>query len=212
MKIDDIESLPIINKLEPTSRESLIENIEERYGYWLDDNIYSLAFDDILSIADSLNIINKQDFNPVLLKDSVKNRIKESGKKIIIFDFEKDEMDMIELTRLIAKEIDMDSILEIQLEKFVESADLEEKYNTEIFADFPTDYNNEIMMPGLLTDTNAEKIKGDTLVWGVGFLRNLDSDYVMFAESKITNDWAYLVSGFILAIAIIIPFLSRKKA
>lgn len=212
IKMDDSESHPIIKNLESASRESLIESIEERFGYWLDDNIYSIAFDDILSIADSFHFVNKEELDHILLKDTLKNRIDESEKILISFDFEGDQMDMIELTKLIGKEIGLDSMDIINLEEHVKNADLEEKYDNEIFAGFIDSYNNEILMPGLLIDTNAESIAGDTLIWDVGLLSYLDSDYIMYAESKVTNDWAYLVSGFILAIAIIIPFLSRKKA
>jgi hypothetical protein len=90
-------------------------------------------------------------------------------------------------------------------------ADLEEKYEKQILFGIAEDYHHMVIMPGLLIDTNAEEVGGDTLKWDLTFVKYLDSDYVMFAESRVTNVWAYVVSVLIVMLAAIIPFLGKLK-
>ena len=87
----------------------------------------------------------------------------------------------------------------------------DERYEDQLFAGLMDDYENSLLMPGLLTDTNAELLQGDTLSWDVDVIKFIDRDYVMFAESKVTNRWAYVLSGFIILMAVIIPFLGRLR-
>jgi hypothetical protein len=49
------------------------------------------------------------------------------------------------------------------------------------------------------------------LSWDVDVIKFIDRDYVMFAESKVTNRWAYMLSGFIILMAVIIPFLGKLR-
>lgn len=210
MEMESSEDHPLLANLEPKSRESLIDNIEERFGFWLHDNIYSMAFDDIIKIADSLKLIEKQMINLADVKDTVKHWIDKEGMQMITFNTE-DDLGMSELAEIIGLEIGFDSITLLELREVVDGIKLEEKYENEIFAGLTDDYDNELLMPGILTATNAELLKGDTLSWDVDMIKFIDSDYVMFAESKVTNRWAYVLSGFIILMAVIIPFIGKRR-
>jgi len=201
---------PLLENLDKKSQNSLSDNIEERFGYWLHDNIYSLAFDDIVEIIDSLGLINAKSINVIELKDSVKYLIDQGDKQLMTFD--DDQMPPVDVAELIGIVMDLDSSSIGILKEKVYNSKLDEKYENEILGGFGEEYDNNIIMPGVLTDTNAEILKSDTLTWLVGPIKFIDSDYVMYAESKVTNRWAYILSGFILTIAIIIPFLKKKKA
>ena len=210
-KMPDTDEHPLIQNMESKAKESLMDNIEERFEFWLFDNIYLMGFNDIIRISDSLKLSNTSGIDLTSVRDSVKNIIDKKAKKIISFNSD-DELEFHELAAIVGEQLELDSIAKEQLVEHVRGAKLDEKYEDEILVGFTDDYNNLVIMPGQLTDTNAESLNSDTLMWDVNPIKFIDSDYVMFAESKVTNDWAYLVSGFILAIAIIIPFLSRKKA
>ena len=209
-KLGEPEDHPIFTKLEPKSRKSLSDNIEERFEYWLHDNIYSMAFNDIIEVADSMQLIEKQSINVSAVKDTVKSQIEATDKQMITFSSE-EEMNMMDLAELMGKEIGLDSITLIELKEKVNKAKLYEKYENEIFFGLMKDYDNKVIMPGLLMDTNAEIVEGDTLIWDVELIKYLDSEFVMFAESKVTNCWAYVLSGFIISIAVIIPFLGKLR-
>ncbi|MCG8309364.1 MAG: hypothetical protein MI975_18365 [Cytophagales bacterium] len=206
----DSEEHPLLAGLDAKARNSLIGNIEERFGYWLHDNIYSLAFDDIIRLADSLHIIDLDEIRVKTLKDSISKRIDEGSKKMISLALG-DDLEIPDLAELMGVEMGLDSADLSQLYHRVQQARLDEKYEKEILSGFGADYNNEMIMPGQLIDTNAEIIREDTLAWEMDIIKFMDSDFVMHAESKVTNQWAYIVSGFIVVVALIIPFLRRKR-
>ena len=91
------------------SRGSLSDNIEERAGFWLHDHIYAMAFDDIMQLVDSLQLLDIQRFNLAEIKDTVRQQIEALDKQIISFDFD-DSMDFVELAGLIGTNLQLDSM------------------------------------------------------------------------------------------------------
>ena len=209
-KSDDSEEHPLLKHLDERAQNSLSDNIEERYGLWLHDNIYSMAFDDIMDVADSLGLIKVQNINLNEVKDTIKHMIDQGDKQLMTF--EDDQLDPVDIAELICKEINLDSAATKALTHIVRTLKLDEVYENEILGGFGDEFHNNVIMPGVLIDTNAEKLNSDTLSWYVGPIKFIDNDYVMFAESRITNRWAYILSGIIVIVAIIIPFLKKKKA
>lgn len=72
-----------------------------------------------------------------------------------------------------------------------------------------------IKMPGLLIDTNSDKIEGNSLSWEIDFFDAYFEDYSMTAESRLVNTWAFVVT--ILAVAFLLFTLlwnifRRKKS
>ncbi|MCL2131347.1 MAG: hypothetical protein FWH36_02645 [Lentimicrobiaceae bacterium] len=60
----------------------------------------------------------------------------------------------------------------------------------------------ELVIPGQLTKTNAPLIQSDTLIWKVDGMRLLFDDYVLSAEYRVANIWAFIVSGVVILIAV----------
>lgn len=192
------------------ARVSLSDNIEERAGFWLHDHIYAMAFDEIIDLADSLQLLDIQRVNLPQIKDTVRQQIEASDKQIISFDFD-DSMDFVELAGIIGTNLQLDSIAINGLKHHVAYADFEEIYEKRILFGVTEDYHHMMIMPGVLIDTNAEEVGGDTLKWDLAFVKYLDSDFVMYAESRVTNAWAYIVSVLIVMLAVIIPFLGKLR-
>lgn len=209
-KSDDINDLPLLANLNERARNSLSDNIEERFGLWLHDNIYSMAFDDILDISDSLGLINLNNINVKELKDTVKHIIDQEEKYLISFD--DNQLGTEDIAQIIGTEMELDTASIHKLAMSIDLSRLDEKYENWLLADIANGHDNQVIMPGQLIDTNAEFIQADTLGWHMSSIKFINADYTMFAESRVTNEWAYILSGFILIIAIIIPFLKKKKA
>ena len=49
----------------------------------------------------------------------------------------------------------------------------------------------ELSMPGRVVSTNAAMQKDELLIWKVDAFRLLDSDYMLVAESRVVNYWAF---------------------
>lgn len=59
----------------------------------------------------------------------------------------------------------------------------------------------ELAMPGELLSTNTLLKEGDRLVWKVDAYRLLGGSYVLEAESRAMNTWAFCVTGLLIVLA-----------
>lgn len=66
-----------------------------------------------------------------------------------------------------------------------------------VFADFKN-YSVRIVMPGKLIGTNGFSDSSQILLWPVKSDYFLTEPYEMWAESKVTNNWAWIISGIFL--------------
>ncbi len=75
-------------------------------------------------------------------------------------------------------------------------------------------YTNELLMPGLIVDTNAETVEGNKVVWEVEIGKFFLRDFEMWAESRIVNRWAVPVTAVIvvvICIGLVITVFRRRK-
>ena len=76
------------------------------------------------------------------------------------------------------------------------------------------EFTNEVIMPGLITDTNAETVKGREVTWNFKMDNFLITDYEMWVTSRRVNWWVVgiAVSLLILILAALIAgTLIRRK-
>ncbi len=209
LKSPDSDTYFAAKNLTKAARSALSDNMDERLGFWLNDQMFAIAFDDILHIADSLQLITTPANNYQQVKDSVKHFLDNNDKNMVSFDLENDT-DFGELAGIIGKYISMDSSANMLLQSTVKQMDLTSKYEDMIFFGLADDYHHHLIMPGQLMETNAEQVGGDTLKWDITFIKYIDSDYVIYAESRITNVWAYFVSALIVITALYLLFVPRR--
>ncbi len=74
-------------------------------------------------------------------------------------------------------------------------------------------YQFAIGMPGLLLQTNSPKVEGSQTGWNLTYYNFFFHDYVMTAESRIVNPWAFILAGliFLAALAGLISALRKKR-
>jgi hypothetical protein len=96
--------------------------------------------------------------------------------------------------------------------KYTAEADSAMNMVTEIlFADFKP-YTVKIIMPGEMIGTNGMLDSAKTLLWPVQSDYFLAEPYTMYAESRIPNRWAWIVSGaFLLFVIAGIIFRTIKR-
>jgi hypothetical protein len=68
----------------------------------------------------------------------------------------------------------------------------------------------KLSMPGKIIETNAPFLANDTLTWKVNSDRFSFNDYVLAAESRKVNYWAFIVTG-LLVFAAAASFMVRKS-
>ncbi len=64
-------------------------------------------------------------------------------------------------------------------------------------------YYFTIKMPGLLVETNSNKIEGSNLSWDVDFFDFYFKGLIMQAQSRIVNIWAFIVAGGVILILLL---------
>ncbi len=73
-------------------------------------------------------------------------------------------------------------------------------------------YTNSVELPGLILDTNTDKIEGSRISWKFTSDQLRIGKYVMHAESRLTNVWAFIVTGiFGIVVLIIIVLMIRRR-
>ena len=74
-------------------------------------------------------------------------------------------------------------------------------------------YKFAIRMPGLLLQTNSNKIEGAQAGWELSWYDFFFRDYRMTAESRKVNTWAFVVAGILALIALagLITALLKKR-
>jgi hypothetical protein len=100
---------------------------------------------------------------------------------------------------------------EINAVKYRTEADSAANLATERFMITFKDYSVRTVMPGKLTATNGFVDSTGAVLWPVKSDYFLTEPYVMRAESKISNKWTWIVSGFFLVFVITGIILRRKR-
>ena len=75
------------------------------------------------------------------------------------------------------------------------------------------DYVNEVVMPGIILNTNANTVEGNKVVWHFNEDKFTFINYTMNVESRIANLWATYTTGGVLIVLVallILPRLRRK--
>jgi hypothetical protein len=129
------------------------------------------------------------------------------GKEITREYLKAREDDLVKLVELNSEKFDSLWKNGILLKEFIGEANAL-KYKTEadsaislvtknILVDFK-EYSVRIVMPGKLTGTNGFIDSSKVLLWPVKYDYFLSQPYEMWAESKVPNRWAWIVSGLFL--------------
>lgn len=72
-----------------------------------------------------------------------------------------------------------------------------------------------IIMPGLITSTNAESIEGNILSWKGFMPKCYIADFAMWAHSRVVNWWAVVLTGVVvvgLTLLLVVGVVGRRKA
>lgn len=77
---------------------------------------------------------------------------------------------------------------------------------------FMEEYSQKVEMPGLLTETNSIAVVGNQVSWKVYPIAFMFEDYTMYAESRVVNYWAFIISGIILMLLVIFLIVKTLRS
>ncbi|MFH1161163.1 MAG: hypothetical protein V1733_09490 [bacterium] len=73
------------------------------------------------------------------------------------------------------------------------------------------EYLNVVEMPGMLTETNSYMLKGNQVSWEVQPMAILFTDYEMYLESRVVNNWAFVLTGIVILVLILVLVVKAVK-
>ena len=72
-------------------------------------------------------------------------------------------------------------------------------------------YTNSVELPGLILDTNSDKIEGSRISWKFASDQLRIGEYMMKAESRVTNVWAFIITGILVVFIIFLIVLKLHR-
>ena len=201
-KIKDADTLAQVLHLDSIAANDFKKGLDEKYNKWLMDNLFD---EGILVVEKDMKKCHVENIKIEDLKAK-----RDTIFKLIDSLDTKDGFNKFyqSLNKLFNTK-EFDKIINAKNTGLV---DFEKEIN--YVTNLPG-FKYKLQMPGLLIDANAESIKGNKLDWEfVPF----DSYFVgtsQFAESRIINVWAFVVSGVFLVLVvglILIPGFRRRKS
>lgn len=168
-----------------------IEPMESAVTNWLNDNIFKLSFDFIVSHYDSVNNppISREQF--VAQRDSLKKYIMKEGDGDVLWTDHKK----------IFKNFFHSDAYAFFFDETPSGIALE-KENAKLLNIFNLSVPYTLVMPGKITDAGTGVCQNDTIFYPLTGERLIPHDYTITASSRVTNYWAYVVTVLVIIIAV----------
>jgi hypothetical protein len=182
------------NSADSTFYRSLEDSIEYKKLIWMANSGYSEWKNEFKNLSSNKPEIDKVFISLNAEEDEIKNRIFETLNDTIDDDI--DSVFFLIIQNYLTDEqfeffkTEIDSSFEIVGKKFEKSMEFQ-------------DYSVRFKMPGTLLTTNGFPGKDGEILFKVKNEFFLTQPYSMWAESRITNNWAWVASGIFLLFVII---------
>ena len=188
------------NRIQITASDSAMEKkVSERFERFL---IEAIANEIIITMEDGIKKLNDPQLNPdnvTLYRDSIENKLHEYYENMNVYiDFYREWTGNESVNKL--------KTLEPQL-----FGELKEKISFLLNAVFMDEYSQTVEMPGLITETNSISVTGNKVSWKVNGDKIIFHNYEMKVESRVVNRWAFIVSGIILLLGLILLIIKASK-
>lgn len=198
-KYEGNDSIEQILDIDSAELKSIKKTVHDKSDKWFEDNIYTELIHAIdLDFKDfDIKSVSKKDIENQI--DTIKWFTDSIGENIQkkLYPFLDELFNTNELSQIANAEKSYVNQFEEDINYILEQKEFKYK----------------LIMPGLLIETNASTIKAEELSWQVEPIEIYFNDTSHFAEARMINTWAYVVSGVFILLVIILLFISifRKR-
>jgi len=98
-----------------------------------------------------------------------------------------------------------------KLERQIDGIDKSIEVKVQFMMDAGGDYINEVAMPGIILNTNANTVEGNKVVWRFNEDKFTFINYTMIVVSRIANPWATYATGGALIVIVALLMLPRMR-
>ena len=195
---DEEEQRVLKPDLDSTRFAKYSEDIEEKEMRWFYSSLFKELYEGLLKVAETgdVEMLTKKKLSEN--KDSLYHTFLESSDPFDTWDyfermFEDNKIDTLRKTY--PHYFSEYNYLESMLEKLLGMKE----------------YENIILMPGELYDSNSKRIENNQVRWMIKPENFFARDFVMAARSKVTNTWTFILSGIVVLLVIVLWITGRKK-
>lgn len=173
------------------------QTLKQKLDFFFEENLYEEFFSQFSSELDKLQ-------PKVIMSEQLLNKKKELKESLITGSGEVDEV-LKTIENMF--NIKQASILKPVIDRIML------RINDKIEKMFNYDgvYTNEVIMPGIILNTNANTIEANKVIWRFNENRFCYVDNEMLVESRAINMWAIYVTIAVVAILIILLIVPRLR-
>lgn len=195
--IKNLDKLPVLNSADSARGKELYEAINQKYIKWIKRNVYEGYFNLVLACATpDKQALLEQNKTSLFEATDIQDIFQISfGDNTFRSTLDTAGLTPDEITRLKPKE---SKLYEKKLEVIEEAFNSEQLYN-------------QIELPGLLLNTNADSISNGKCHWGFETIAYYPQDFSMYAESRVFNRWVMVATIAIIAVCIVLLFYFKPK-
>jgi hypothetical protein len=173
--------------------EDILKKIGEKFDTWTARAIFEEFY---LILLEEVKKLNRPDLKPELMVSQKEALFTECRD---INWFEKGwTMDMLKKCEVILQTTGIVKIWEQDKKAFSQFEGKMQALDSLIGDEF----TNEVIMPGLITDTNAETVKGRKVTWNFKMDNFFLTDYEMWVTSRRVNWWVVGIAAFLLILVL----------
>jgi len=187
----------ILQSMNGLEMREYLGKIEDSYNKWITQNLWNAEYKVLLNNYDSLSKKPVAKEQLQTLKDSIYNsKIK--------------NLDDVDMEKVLNSFFKTDAFSELWKNENSPMKKFEKDFNKKFTFFFSQSFNYKLILPGKIIQSGDAIIHGDTLVWKLSSYRLIPADYVIEAQSRKANLWAFILTG-ILILAAIASFIWKPK-
>ena len=175
----------------------MIDKLEEKSNSWLNRNLYEENFNIFLDSLSKFHDLPVDSSTFAMSRDTIYSLFKDSL-----------ELSGNDFVDIIDRYFHTDAFSRHHFDKIGESV-MNQKLS-DFISVFEMEINYKLSVPGKVIETNAPFMGGDTLSWKLDANRIFLKDYIISAESRKPNFWAFGLTGVVVILSLLGFLLKRK--
>ena len=165
-------------------------NIENKFQQWYNDNLWSQEYKVLL-------------VNYKLVKNAPVSETELAGLQDSIFNTKVKDTEDFKMEQILDDFFQTKAFSAFWNEENSPMTQYEsDRKDSKFMKYFEKEFAYKLILPGKIIEPNNAIVQGDTLVWKLSAYRLIPADYVIEAQSRKANTWAFLLTGVIVLLAV----------
>jgi hypothetical protein len=204
---EESDSIYFIGK-DSTERKQIKEELDNKFNDYIADNIIEEFYQELILISEKTNV---EFFRTLDLPQEKEKIFRELKTCSTCFDDGGDDASVDTLLKLLDSKYGTRAFSALINNDSLAFETYCKKMKTDCYDNLIDDFEHNLDLPGTLLNTNAPKLIDGKPNWKFEGGVFIFADYNMWAESKKTNRWAFIVTIIIIILSFSMLLFRRRK-